>query len=202
MRNRNLSTAAEAVKRAAIVLRHPERTNSDIVSLRSEEQEGYGIYELALSVKEKLFGVKGKYNKALTVMTIANRVYPAEARTMFLWLYGDKDGHKLRDLAASLYHRLQWPTDSGTVDPRVGVNICVSMLLRHYWFRNGVDYDRQYRPMSPTVMSKLLGLSVHPKKGPLVFHSFQAKRAFPVLELWELSADNQISQELANKDIV
>lgn len=205
--SKNLSTAAEAVRKASDALRHPERSNSDIVPLRNEEQEGYGIYQLALGMREKLFGA-GKssqgndYNRALTVVAIANRVTPVEARTLFLWLYGDRDGSKLRDLATTMYHRIIWPTDAGTVEPRVGINICISILLRHFWFRNGYDYDKHQRPLSPTVMSKMLGLPIHKSRGPVAFHDFQRKQPFDLLSLWELQADNQISGEMAEKGFV
>lgn len=199
--SRYLSSAAQAVKDATQRLRAPRRSNSDLEPLRNEEQEGYGVFDLRLGMRELLYKVTGRDNFALTVMAVANRVEPIEARLLFLWLYGERDGTKLRDLATTMYNRIVWPTETGAVDPRVGISICISMLLRHYWFRNGDDYDKRHRPLSPTMMSRMLGLKLSKGKAPQQFHNFQRTVVFPLLSQWELAADNQISDELSEKGL-
>lgn len=208
------SPAAREVEAAARTLRHArqERSNSDIVPLRSESQEGYGVYALVLGSVQRLFGrhggqgshvdtMRGDYDRALTVMALANRVEPVEARELFMWLYGDRDHESLTDLAGSMYHRVTWPTDAGRVDPRVGMTVCVSVLLRHYWFRNGRDYDYQIKPMSPTRMSEALGWSSEGQE-PRFFRRFQERELFPLLKIWENTADAQILTELISKGFV
>lgn len=197
--SKQLSGAAEAVKWAANILKHNERSNSDIVPLRNEEQEGYGMFDLKLGVQQLMYRCTGKYNKALTIMAVLNRVQPAEAMQMFTWLYGDGRLDRLEWLATTLYHRIVWPTDTGTVDPRAGIQLATNILLRQWWYRRGEDYDIKVRPWSPTFMSRMLNLPLHPKKGAVEFRKFQHDKVFPVLELWEMQADNQISDVLADK---
>jgi len=158
-----------------------------------------GVKQLLYSMVPDIFGNKTALNKALTVMAVASRVEQVDSRFMFLWLYGSRDDEKLTHLASSLYRQVHWPTDTGKISPLIGLNICISMLLRHYWWRNGADYDVTRRPMSPTMMSGMLNLNVQKGKGPTMFHKFQRVQIFPVLETWETQADNFISQELADK---
>lgn len=177
------------------------RSNSDIEPLRNEEQEGYGMFDLKLGLRQRLFGVGDKDNKALTTLAVAERVTPLEAKLMFAWLYGYKNNDTLCYMASSLYHQTHWPTDTGRLGPTVGLNICLSILLRHWWLRNGrdKDYDPSRRPMSPTMMSGILNLPVSVGKGPTMFHKFQRTQIFPVLDQWETMADNFIYQELLGK---
>lgn len=216
MSSSKLSPAAGAVVAASHALRdnvERRQTNSDLFPLRNEEQEGYGMYDVMLGVKhlfhnlmhrgEKHDGRPGmSLDDALTIVSIANRVRPAEARAMFLWLYSHRNDELLCDLASSMYHRVIWPTDAGTVDPRVGLNVCTSVLLRHYWWRRGLDYDQSLRPMSPTHMSGLLGMPVHETKGPGFFHRFQRNQMFVLMELWETVAERKIRDELISKGLL
>jgi hypothetical protein len=193
------SAAREVVWASRKVLANAERSNSDIIPLRNEEQEGYGIFQLALGVRERLFGGKSmenKYSKALTIMAVANRVEPAEARDMFLFLYASRDDDRLREMALYLRSHLQWPT---AVDYRVGLTVCISLLLRQYWFKNAVDYDPQWKAMSPTAMSRAIGMPVDRGSKPNGFLMFQNKEAFPMMRALEVRADDQIKEALIDK---
>jgi hypothetical protein len=206
---RKLGNAQEAFGWATSVLARCERSNSDIEPLRNEEQEGYGIFNLKLGMREMLYNVTGKYDRALTIVAVVARIPQHKPKLVFEFLYGNKDDDVLHELAGTLYQESEWPFRP---DHRLGVNICRSILLRHYWYKNERDYyssrelerEPQLRTLSPTVMSKMLSMPFKKdrrtgRKRPFEFMSWQKAQPQYLPELWERQAESFVNDVLAGK---
>jgi hypothetical protein len=210
---KKLGNAQEAARWAAGILENAERSNSDIIPLRNEEQEGYGIFQLALGVRERLFGAGGKYNRALTIAAVTGRIPGPGPNLLFRFLYGRKNHEILHELCGVVFRSVRWPTDSGGVHPYIGVGIAKSILLRHYWFKSDEnisgrkDFDKSMRAMSPTKMSGFLSMPLSEDKRngrmrPFEFIRWQQDNVLSLLDLWERQAESFVNGELADKDIL
>lgn len=157
----------------------------------------------------KVFHMRDDDSTALTVLAVAARVEPHIAGELFLYLYGEREDHRLLELSGYLYEAVAWPFRP---DYRVGVNICRSILLHHYWYKNRIDYysprelerEPQLRTLSPTVMSKMLNMPLKKDrrtghKRPFDFLKWQKAEPQRLLELLEDQASRYINGELSDK---